>query len=68
MPEARFAPGALDPSSDEAVVGFAALAALGLLVDCAESGVAALAALGLAPSGRCWCGRKALLNSFSVLV
>lgn len=33
-PEERFAEDASDPNSDEAVVGFAALAALGLIVDC----------------------------------
>eukprot|EP00419_Tripos_fusus_P005806 CAMPEP_0172680612 /NCGR_PEP_ID=MMETSP1074-20121228/16880_1 /TAXON_ID=2916 /ORGANISM="Ceratium fusus, Strain PA161109" /LENGTH=432 /DNA_ID=CAMNT_0013498969 /DNA_START=53 /DNA_END=1351 /DNA_ORIENTATION=+ len=33
-PEERFAADAEDPNSDEAVIGFAALAALGLIVDC----------------------------------
>lgn len=38
-PEERFSEEALDPNSDEAVVGFAALAALGLVVDCSARGV-----------------------------
>ncbi|CAE7945794.1 unnamed protein product, partial [Symbiodinium sp. KB8] len=33
VPEARFAPGAEDPCTDDAIIGHMALAALGLLVD-----------------------------------